>query len=183
MRFILVFCVVILGFSSNSFPQSSPSPNFFLIGKLGVHSDIPNGQVSFGGGAGFGMNLSNKPNRWQAHLNLDYFSLDSEEVERNGFRRFSMMFQFGRIWSIELNENKNLGIGGGVVGVIPLESKENPSFLQNAVPAAGLYIRFEYPISIVHGKNMFLIMDNSVFGDGFMRNVFGLSYPLGKNEN
>jgi hypothetical protein len=28
-----------------------------------------------------------------------------------------------------------------------------------------------------------LIMDNSVFGDGFMRNVFGLSYPLGKNEN
>lgn len=181
MRFSLVFCFIIWGVPSNSFAQSTP--NFFAIGKLGVHSDIPNEQVSFGGGTGFGINLSNQPNRWQTQLNLDYFSLNSGEVARNGFRSFSMMFQFGRIWSLKLKENTRLGIGGGVVGVIPLESKENPSFMQNALPSAGLYIRFEYPILFVHGKNMHLIMDNSVFGDGFMRNVVGLSYPLGKKSD
>ncbi len=177
----ILLVLSIFGSSSNSFAQSTP--NFFAIGKLGVHSDIPNEQVSFGGGAGFGSNLSNHPNRWQTQLNLDYFSLNSVEVARNGFRSFSMMFQFGRIWSLKLKENTRLGIGGGVVGVIPLESKENPSFMQNALPSAGLYIRFEYPISFVHGKNMHLIMDNSVFGDGFMRNVVGLSYPLGKKSD
>jgi hypothetical protein len=177
MKNIFIFIVFIF-LNIESFSQSRL--NFFAIGKLGVHSDIPNEQVSFGGGAGFGMNLSNQPNRWQAQLNLDYFSLNSADVARNGFRSFSMMFQFGRIWSLKLNENANLGIGGGVVGVIPFESKENPSFQQNALPAAGFYIRFEYPISIVQGKNMYLIMDNSVFGDGFMRNVFGISYPLGR---
>lgn len=156
------------------------TPNFYTVGKLGIHSDIPNEQLSFGGGVGFGMNLKDQPNRWQAQLNLDYFSLNSGEVTRNGFRRFSMMVQFGRIWTIKLNENENLGIGGGVVGVIPLESKENPSFQQNALPAAGFYLRLEYPIAILHGKEVCLLMDNSVFGEGFMRNLFGASIPLGK---
>lgn len=179
MRYLYVFCVIIIGFTSNSFPQTSP--NFLFIGKLGVQSDIPNGQISFGGGAGLGMNLSNRPNRWQAQLNLDYFCLNSEEVQRNGFRSFSTMIQLGRIWSLKLTENANLGIGGGIVGLIPLESKENPAFRQNALPAAGLYIRLEYPISNAQGKKIYLIMDNAVFGDGFMRNVFGISYPLGRS--
>jgi hypothetical protein len=64
--------------------------------------------VSFGGGAGFGMNLRNDPNRWQAQLNLDYFSLNSEKMaERNGMRSFSTMIQLDRIWTINLNENTN----------------------------------------------------------------------------
>jgi hypothetical protein len=158
------------------------SPSFYTVGKLGIHSDIPNEQVSFGGGLGFGINLSSQPNRWQGQVNLDYFSLNTEEVTRNGFRRFSMMLQLGRIWSIKLNENVNLGIGGGVVGVLPLESKENPSFQQNALPAAGFYIRFEYPVSMGQDRYMYLVMDNSVFGDGFMRNVFGLSIPIRKTK-
>lgn len=173
--FILVF------YSYNVFSQTDPK--LFLVGKIGLHSDIPEEQVSLGGGLGFAIDLSNQPNRWQAQVNLDYFSLDTQEASEHGFRRFSTMFQFGRIWPVSLNEKTKLGIGGGLVGVFSLESKNNSWYGQNSLPAAGIYFRLAYPISVPNGKSIVLLFDNSVFGDGFMRNVFGISYPLGKKSD
>lgn len=93
------------------------------------------------------------------------------------------MFQFGRMWSVSLNEKAKLGIGGGLVGVLSLESKNSSWYGQNSLSAAGVYFRLAYPISVLNGKSIFLLFDNSVFGDGFMRNVFGISYPLGKKSD
>jgi len=178
MKSLKILFIVSLALFSDSFAQCRSS--FYTIGKLGVHSDIPEEQVSFGGGLGFGINLGDQPKRWQGQLNLDYFSLDPEKVNKHGFRRFSTMLQLGRMWSVKINENASLGIGGGILGVLTLNSNENPWFGQNAAPAAGVYLRVEYPISGVNGRKFHLIMDNSVFGDGFMRNVFGISYPIGR---
>ncbi|MHA7130293.1 hypothetical protein [Algoriphagus namhaensis] len=145
-----------------------------------MHSDIPEEQLSFGGGVGLAINLNNRPNRWQGQVNLDYFILDTQEASEHGFRRFSTMFQFGRIWSVKLNENTKLGIGGGLVGVFSLESKSNSWYGQNSLAAAGIYFRLAYPIANIQGKQVNLMLDNAVFGDGYMRNVFGISYPLSK---
>lgn len=177
----IFLAIILCSLISKSYSQSYPK--LFLVGKIGLHSDIPEEQVSLGGGLGLAIDLSNQPNRWQGQVNLDYFSLDTQEASEHGFRRFSTMFQFGRIWSVSLNEKTKLGIGGGLVGVFSLESKNNSWYGQNSLPAAGIYFRLAYPISVLNGKSIVLLFDNSVFGDGFMRNVFGISYPLGKKSD
>lgn len=177
----IFLAIILCSLISKSYSQSYPK--LFLVGKIGLHSDIPEEQVSLGGGLGFAIDLSNQPNRWQAQVNLDYFSLDRQEASEHGFRRFSTMFQFGRIWSVSLiNEKTKLGIGGDLVGVFSLESKNNCWYGQNSLSAAGIYFRLAYPISFLNGKLIVLLFDNSVFGDGFMRNVFGISYPLEKKS-
>jgi len=179
LRLIFVFLVSFV-FSTKSYSQSSKS--FFAIGKLGVNSDIPREEISFGGGLGLGINFNDQPNRWQAQINLDYFALNPEKVNQHGFRRFSAMIQFGRMWAIKLNQDSNLRIGGGVLGAISLNPNHSSWGNQTTAPAVGAYFRIEYPLTQVNGRQIDLIFDNAVFGDGYMRNVLGVSYQIGKRK-
>lgn len=178
---LLVLLTVCLGISS--YAQSHPS--FHINGRMGTQFDIPESEVVFGGGLGLGLDFGSSESSWQFGLQIDKYSNQSiSELNYHGYKNWSAMLNFGRIWTsgIQLAKQK-VRFGGGAVLVSTLKLREAPGGNKTvSSPSLGLYLRADYPVYLSQNGELRLFLDNSVFGDGFMRNNIGISYLLGSKS-
>lgn len=168
----------ILGFL-NVYAQVHSS--FHLQSRIGIQTDLPNGASLLGGGLGMMINLISDENPWQAGLHFDkYSNKDFSELNYHGYKRWSAAISMGKMWTTDLNiAEKPLKIGGGALLISTLHLREAPGGNKTvATPSMGLYMRLEYPLFVLTGKQVSLVTDSSLFGDGYMRNILGISFPL-----
>lgn len=170
--FFLVFSIVFSGFSQSSF-------KWFVPISSGVQMDIPNGESVLGGTVGFGVNFSDQPNRWQLTLDLSKFSNQNlNNLSYHGFKSWTSSIKFGRMWESKITVfGKKLELGGGGMIISSLRPNVAPGVDRSvSFPGAGIYGRVFYPI--LDNNKLNLILEPSLFGEGFWRNQFGLGYTF-----
>lgn len=179
MKKILFTVLAILILGLDVYAQVNPS--FYLQSRIGIQTDLPNSNSLIGGGFGMMIDLISDENPWQIGLHFDkYSNQDFSELNYHGYKRWSAVISMGKVWTTGFNiAEKPLRIGGGALLISTLHLREAPGGNKSvATPSIGLYSRFEYPLFKVIGKHIFIFMDNSLFGDGYMRNILGISFPL-----
>jgi len=154
--------------------QAQSEKLIFFKGGIG-HQAIRWGNASETGKIyGVGIDFQDTPNRWQLVIEASNFG-NRNTIERWGrYRGVAANFQFGKIWTsnLELSKRK-LEFGTGVLGMISLDP--NPSLVRGI----GVYGRMLIPIYEASTKDqLYFYYEPSYFGDGLIRNVFGLAYRL-----
>jgi hypothetical protein len=162
-------------------------PSFNLQARFGVQSDLPNSEFDFGGGIGGTVEFASSTNPWQIGLYADKFSnQDLSELNYHGYKRWSAMISAGKMWKTGLRiDKKPLRIGGGILLISTLHLRAAPGgdYATVSAPSFGVYTRIDYPLLEIGNAEVLLFTDHSLFGEGFMRNLLGLSYPLGKKRD
>jgi hypothetical protein len=96
------------------------------------------------------------------------------------------MISVGKMWKTGWRiAKKQLRIGGGVLLISTLHLRAAPGgdYATVSAPSFGVYTRINYPLIEFGNSEVLLFTDHSLFGEGFMRNLLGISYPLGKKLN
>ena len=181
----VVFTVIAFMIVGSLFSQNLPS--FNLQTRFGLQSDLPNGLSVFGGGLGGVLRFASIDNPWQIGLYVDKFSNDElSELNYHGYKRWSAMISVGKMWKTGWRiAKKQLRIGGGVLLISTLHLRAAPGgdYATVSAPSFGVYTRINYPLIEFGNSEVLLFTDHSLFGEGFMRNLLGISYPLGKKLN